>query len=242
MNDDNSGRDYPETRPRTQTVKDLNAEDRPREKAQLHGVQALSKSECLAIMLRSGRPGLPVTEISHNLMKRVDNNFHNLERLTDEEIMETPGLGPVKVLELRTMLEIMRRYANEKTGDRFQIKSSSDIYDLMRFEIGNLPYEQIWAIFVDNANRVIRKMKMTEGSATASIHDNKKVLKQALLSDAQGVVLCHNHPSGTLRPSIPDQSITDNMARACKAVDLKLLDHLIITAYGYYSFHDEGKL
>lgn len=224
------------------TVKDFDEDDRPREKAAKYGVQSLTNSECLAIILRIGRPGNPITEICRNLMRSNDNKFLNLERMSDEQLQEVKGIGPVKVLEIRTVLEIMRRYAREKLGDRVKIHGPKDIYEYMRYKIANLPHEEMWAIFLDNANNVIGDMKVSEGSATATIHDNKKVLRQALLRGANGVILCHNHPSGTLRPSGPDNNITRSFSEAAKILELRFLDHLIVSTEGFYSYRDNGAL
>lgn len=224
------------------TVKEFDSEDQPREKAEKYGYQALTNAELLAIVLRTGRPGLPVTTIARNVMKSNGNKWLNLERKTDEELQEIPGIGPVKTMEIRTMLEIMRRYASENIGERPQIGTSKDIYEYMRYKIANLPYEEIWVLFLNNSNQVIDEMKVSEGGSTSSVFDLKKVLKRALLKNAEKIVLCHNHPSGILHPSGPDQIITNNLKKACSTLALTLIDHLIISTEGYYSFHDQGAM
>ncbi len=224
------------------TVKEFDSEERPREKAAKYGLSSLSNSELLAIVLRTGQPGHPVTEIADELMKSRQNKFTLLERMTDEELMAIHGIGAVKVLEIRTMLEIMRRYTGETLSDLTQIKESKDIYNFMRLRIANLDHEQMWALFLNNNNRIIGEMKVSEGSATATIFDTKKILRRALTVNSQAIVLCHNHPSGVCRPSGPDQQITNKFAEACKTMDFRFLDHLIITIDGDYSFNDNGTL
>lgn len=224
------------------TVKDFNKEEQPREKAEKYGLQALSNAELLAIVLRTGQPGLPVTRIAAELMQSRQNKFTLLERMSDDELKSIPGIGPVKVLEIRTMLEIMRRYTRENLSDLTQFKSSEEIYNFMRFRIANLDHEQMWALFLNNSNRLIGEMKISEGSATATIFDIKKVLRQALAINAQAIILCHNHPSGICRPSGPDQQITNKFGEACKTLEFRFLDHLIVTVNGFYSFHDNGNM
>lgn len=233
---------YTTDAPKTLTVKELDIDDRPREKALKHGVKALTNSECLAIILRAGIPGHPITEIAKELMKQNDNKFLNLQRMTDQELTDIPGVGPVKVLELRVIMEVMSRYHNETIGERPIIRNSRDIYMYFKYINANLPHEEMWALFLDNSNHVIGKMRSSIGSATATIHDPKKILKAALVRNAQSVILCHNHPSGVLKPSVPDMTITDNFSKACKAVELRFLDHLIVSTEGFYSFHDEGRM
>ena len=222
------------------TVKELHPDDRPREKAEKYGLQHLTNAELLAIMLRVGQPGNPITKITETLMSSRQNQFTLLERMTDREFMAIKGIGPVKVLEIRTMLESMRRYAREKVTDLKLITQSSHIYEYMKPTIANLLYEEMWALFLNNAHRVIGQLKVSEGSATSTLFDIKKVLKHALLNDSQAVVLCHNHPSGACQPSGPDRQLTDSFAKACKTLEIRFLDHVIVTTDSFFSFRDQG--
>lgn len=234
--------DYPSIPSKPLTVKEFDEDDRPREKAARYGIQSLNNAELLAIILRAGIPGHPITEIARELMKQNDNKFLNLQRMSDEQLKTIPGIGPVKILELRVIMEIMARYHNETLGQRPRIKMSKDIYDVFRHVNANSPHEEMWALFLDHGNKVLGKFQVSVGSAKATLFDVKKILKEALLRSAEGVALCHNHPSGVLTPSGPDQAITDAFANACRTMDLRFLDHIIISTEGYYSFSDEGKL
>ncbi|MDE5870081.1 MAG: JAB domain-containing protein, partial [Muribaculaceae bacterium] len=129
-----------------------------------------------------------------------------------------------------------------KVGEKYIITSSQSIYDLMRAEIGNLSHEEIWAIYLGRRNDVILKKRISSGSATASIFDVKAIIKEALLLDAQGMALAHNHPSGNLMPSGSDDQITRKMKEATKLMDIRMVDHLIVTASGFYSYYDSGRL
>lgn len=224
------------------TVKDFDVDDQPRERYQRYGVQALSNSELISIILRVGRRGRPITVIARELMNSCDNKFLKLEQRLAANEIALDGIGPVKLMELNTIMEIMKRYAKERLGDRPQILCSNDIYNYFRYKNANLPHEEMWALYLDNSNKVLGDMKISEGSAVGTIFDTKKVLKKAILLNAQGVVLCHNHPSGTLRPSGQDQMITDKFKKACETFEFRFLDHVIVSTEGMYSFHDNGNM
>lgn len=236
-------KDYKEDdRQKSLTVKDFDPEDRPREKALKYGCGVLSTPDLWAIILRVGVPGTPITVLCRNLMRECNGKLGELERLTREQILKVKGLGTAKVLQIEAVMELIRRYSRETLGERFRVKSSEDIYSLMRPEIGNIPHEEIWALYLNQRNEVIYKMRITQGSAVASIFDIKKILKEALLREAQGFAMCHNHPSGNLHPSAQDDQITQKMREGSKTMDLRFIDHVIVTADGYYSYADHGRL
>lgn len=235
-------KDYKEEPVKSLTVKDLDPDDRPREKAVKYGCGVLSTPDLWAIILRTGMVGKPITELCRDLMRECDGKLGQLERLTREQILKVKGLGMAKVLQIEAVMELIRRYSRETIGERYQIKSSKEIFELMRTEIGNLPHEEIWALFLNRRNEVMYKMRITQGSAVASVFDIKKILKEALLRDAQGVAICHNHPSGNLKPSVQDDQITNKMKEGAATMDLRMLDHVIVTSAGFYSYADEGRL
>ena len=197
------------------TVKELHPDDRPREKAEKYGLQHLTNAELLALKFTVGQPGNPITKITETLMSSRQNQFTLLERMTDREFMAIKGIGPVKVLEIRTMLEIMRRYAREKVTDLKLITQSSHIYEYMKPTIANLLYEEMWALFLNNAHRVIGQLKVSEGSATSPL-------------------------LGACQPSGPDRQLTDSFAKACKTLEIRFLDHVIVTTDSFFSFRDQG--
>ncbi|MDE6340560.1 MAG: DNA repair protein RadC [Muribaculaceae bacterium] len=227
---------------RVATVKDLDTEDRPREKALKHGCGVLTTPDLWAIILRTGLVGKPITELCRDLMRECDGKLCNLERLTRQQILKVKGLGTAKVLQIEAVMELIRRYSRETIGARFRVRSANDIFNLMRPEIGNLSHEEIWALFLNRGNEVIHKMRMTQGSAVASVFDVKSILKEALLRDAQGLIMCHNHPSGTLKPSVQDDNITQKMKNGAMAMDIRFLDHVIVAADGFYSYADTGRM
>lgn len=233
--------DQPDDKPSV-TVKNLPADDQPRERAKRFGISSLSNADLFAIILRTGTRGYPITTMCRDLMKMNQNLFLNLERWSLEQIMEINGIGELKAMQILAVMEIVRRYSRERIGDRVRIRDANTVYQLMRPEIANLPHEEMWAIFVNRANHVIGKLRVSQGGSTATVFDIKKIIKNALMAGAEGVVLCHNHPSGTLLPSGPDDNITRKFKEACRSIDLTPLDHLIITTEGYYSYQASSSI
>ncbi|MBD5387528.1 DNA repair protein RadC [bacterium] len=228
--------------PRPLTVKDMDVDDQPRERALRYGISTLSTPDLWALILRTGLPGKPITQLCRDLMRDNEQSLFKLERKSLKEIMTTKGIGQTKGLQILAAMEITRRYNREKVGEKYIITSSQAIYDLMRSEIGNLSHEEIWAIYLGRRNDVILKKRISTGSATASIFDVKSILKEALLIEAQGLALVHNHPSGNLVPSGPDDQITRKMKEGAQIMDFRMVDHLIISASGFYSYYDSGRL
>lgn len=232
----------PRQEPRHPTVKDLDPDQQPREKALKHGVGILSTADLWALILRTGTPGNPITALCRDIMRANDGKMHNLMRRSRKELMGIKGIGSTKAIQIEAVMELVRRYQNETIGQRPIIRQSKDIWEIMRHENGNKPHEEIWILLLNRRNEVTGKKCMTTGTMVASLFDVKGIVKEALLSGADGIILCHNHPSGNLRPSIPDDKITASLKKACDLLDLRMLDHVIVTTDGHYSYRDEGKL
>lgn len=234
--------EYRQAEEKPLTVKELDEDDRPREKALRYGVGTLSVADLLAILLRTGVTGHPITEICRALMRANDGLLLMLERRTRAELLEIEGIGNAKALQIEALLELIRRYNSEELGERPKIGGPQHIFQLMRPIMGNLPHEEMWAVFMNNSNMVIGKQRLSIGSARATVFDIKALLKHALLINSEAIALCHNHPSGSLRPSPQDTELTKRVYAACKTVELRFLDHLIISADGYYSFQNESNI
>lgn len=228
--------------PRTLTVKQLDADQQPREKALRHGIGVLSIAELLAVILRTGITGYPITDLCRDLMRVNDNSLHTLERRSRSELLKIRGVGATKALQLEAILELIRRYCNEKTGDNPTVTSSADIAAIMRPRIGNLPHEEIWIICLNQKLEARKMSRISSGGIAMSVFDIKLIMKEALLENASAIALCHNHPSGNTRPSPQDDNITRKLAEACKTLDLRLIDHVIVTADGFYSYSDNSRL
>ena len=215
----------------------------PMEKAEKYGMKSLSTAELLAIILRIGTRSLPIMELTKELMRVNENKLKALERRTRAELMEIEGIGPVKAFQIEAVLEIMRRYNMEKIGDRIFIKSSADIFQYMQPEAGPLITENIWLIILNRSNAVIERKVISSGGTSATVFDLKHILRQALMTPGiEYVIMVHNHPSGNLRPSPQDDNITRQLHEGCKYIGLRMLDHVIVTQDGYYSYADEGRL
>lgn len=223
-------------------VKDMDADDQPRERAMKYGISTLSTPDLWAIILRTGIVGKPITELCRDIMRDCGGSLFNLQRRSREEIKHIPGIGDTKALQIEAVMEIAKRFNTEKMSERYQIASSQSIYELMRHEIGNLPHEEVWAIYLNRKNEVIGKSRITTGSSVASVFDVKAILRESLMMRAEGLVLCHNHPSGNLIPSPDDDRITRRMKEGAATMDIRMLDHVIVTVNGYYSYNDSGRL
>lgn len=224
------------------TVKDLPTDEQPRERLLKYGVASLSNADLLAIILRTGTSKYPITDLCRDLMRQNDNLFLNLERKTRDEIMEIKGIGELKAMQVEAVMEIVRRYHREQIGNRIRIRSAANIFEVMKYEIGNLPYEEMWALLLNQSNCVVGKVRLSQGGSTATVFDVKKLIRTALNAHAEAVILTHNHPSGNLRPSAADDKVTRICLDACRAMDLKLLDHVIVTSDGYYSYSDSSSI
>lgn len=223
-------------------VKDLDIDDQPREKAAKYGIGALSIADLLALILRTGIKGKSITELCRDIMRDNDGSLHNLERRSSKALRAIKGLGETKVLQIEAVMEIVRRYMKEAPGENFKISSAKDTFNLMRGRIANLPHEEIWIIMMSNSHEVTRVAKVSQGGTAATVFDIKLILKEALLEDTSAIILCHNHPSGNLKPSAQDDNITRICMNGCHAVGISMLDHVIITATEHYSYFEEGRL
>lgn len=215
----------------------------PMEKAEKYGIKSLSPSELLAIILRTGQPGCPITMMTAELMRRNEGKLKVLERRSRDELMSIPGIGRVKAFQIEAVLEIMRRYNMEKLGDRVVIRSSSDIFQFMQPEAGPLNVEKIWILLLNRSNSIIERREVSVGGTAATVFDLKTILRQVIVTPGvEAVIMVHNHPSGNLRPSPQDDNITRLLSDGCNYLGIKMLDHVIVTQDGYYSYSDENRL
>lgn len=233
---------YPELPKIVKTVKEMDADDQPREKAEKFGVEILSIPELWAIVLRTGTPGYPITELCRDLMRNNEGSLHKLERRSKQELCEMRGIGSTKAIQILAVIELIRRYFREDIPVDEPIRASSQIYDRMRHKIGNLDHEEIWMLILNRRNQVTKEFRLTSGTSVSSVFDLKAAIKLALLENAESIILCHNHPSGTKQPSPQDDKLTTELKEGCKFMNLRLLDHVIVTANGFFSYNDAGKL
>jgi len=222
------------------SIKSWAEDDRPREKLILKGRSSLSDAELIAILIGSGSRKESAVDLSKKILASVDNNLSKLGKLSVNDLMKFKGIGEAKAVSIITALELGRRRRLEEAQKSSKITSSKDVYNLMQPIIGELPYEEFWIIFVNNSNTVLFKEQLSKGGLTGTVVDVRVVFNKAIKLLATAIILCHNHPSGKLQPSMADKSITKKIKLAGETLDIKVLDHLIITENAYFSFADES--
>lgn len=224
------------------TIKSWALDDRPREKLIAKGKTALSDAELIAILIGSGNRTETAVALSKRILQSVDGNINALAKLSLEKLIEFKGIGEAKAISIITALELGKRRQIETALEKPKITCSKDVFNIMQPIIGDLEYEEFWVLFLNNSNKVIAKTQVSKGGLTATIVDVRLLFKRALELACVGLIACHNHPSGKLQPSIADKQITQKIKQAGVTLDIKLLDHLIITQKAYFSFADNGVL
>lgn len=222
------------------SIKNWSQDDQPREKLRDKGKSSLSDAELVAIVIGSGSRNESAVDLSKRILASVDNNLNALGKLSLKQLMVFKGIGEAKAITITAALELGRRRKLEDTIRQEKIKSSKDVFDIMQPIIGELSHEEFWILYLNNSNKVLQKTLLSKGGITGTLVDVRLVLKQALEVGAVALVLSHNHPSGTLRPSEADKAITKKLSNAALSLDIKVLDHLIITEQSYFSFADEN--
>lgn len=217
-------------------------EDRPREKLLLKGRSSLSDAELVAILIGSGSSELSAVELSKKILLHAGNDLNALAKLSVQELMQFKGIGEAKAISIVSALELGRRRKNSETKGRTKIKSSRDAYDEISPELMDQPVEQFWVIMLNRSNHVIKKRLISHGGVSGTVADPKIIFKSALEDLASGIILVHNHPSGNLKPSHADIQLTKKLFDSGKLLEIPVLDHIIFTDSGYYSFADEGNL
>ncbi|AZI22705.1 DNA repair protein RadC [Chryseobacterium taklimakanense] len=224
------------------SIKFLAEDDRPREKFLLKGKNAVSDAELLAIIMGSGSRNESAVELARRILDSVGNNFHELSKLSLQDLMKFKGVGEAKAISIATALEIGRRRASQEVPERKEIGKSLDAYEIFRPYLSDLNTEEFWAIFLNQKNKVIQTKQLTSGGISSSIVDIRVLYKTALEVFAVGIIVAHNHPSGNLKPSQEDLKITKQISDAGNILNIKLLDHLILSQTSYFSFADENFL
>ncbi len=216
--------------------------DRPREKLLLKGKQSLSDAELIAILMGSGRRQLSAVGLAQLILQSNNHNLNELGKNTVLDLREFKGIGEAKAITIIAALELGRRRQLSDLREKPQIRSSQDAYREMAPIIQDLPHEEFWVLLLNRANRILGRAKISSGGVSGTMVDAKLIFNKALEKKASSVMLFHNHPSGGLTPSQADISLTKKLKEAGKFLDTQVLDHLIISDRGYYSFADEGKL
>lgn len=221
-------------------IKNWAEDDKPREKLMLKGKQALSDAELIAILIGSGSRSESAVELSKRILSSVDNNLNALGKLSLKQLMEFKGIGEAKGISIVAALELGRRRRAEEMVELKKITSSKAVFEIMQPVIGELPHEEFWVLYLNNSNKVLYKAQLSKGGITGTVVDIRLIFKTAFEQNATSIILTHNHPSGKLQASDADLEITKKLKLAGNQLDVKVLDHIIITENGYLSFQDEG--
>lgn len=223
-------------------IKSWAEEDRPREKLVLKGKNVLSNAELLAILIGSGSLKESAVELSKRILASANNNLQELSKYNLEELTGFKGIGKAKAVSIISALELGRRYRSTEAVNRKKITSSKDAFETIYSYLSDSNYEEFYIILLNRANEIIGTHRISEGGTSGTVVDPKKVFKLALLKNASGIILCHNHPSGNLYPSQQDKTITSKIKKSAELMELSLLDHIIVGNNSYYSFTDEAIL
>jgi len=227
-------------KPTSFTIKNWSQDDQPREKLRDKGKASLSDAELIAILIGSGNKTESAVALSQRILASVNFNLSELGKLSIKQLMEFKGIGEAKAISIAAAMELGRRRRGEEALEKKKISSSASVFELMQPIIGELPHEEFWIIYTNNSNKVIQKQLLSKGGITGTLVDVRLVLKNALELSATGLILAHNHPSGALNPSEADKQITQKLKTAALSLDIKVLDHVIVTEKAYFSFADEN--
>ena len=224
-------------------IADLTKEDRSREKALAKGLDALTTTELIAILLGSGTQGESVVDLAQRLLKESDNKLSELSKRSVRNLVKSfKGIGEAKAITLLSAIELGKRYAQENIEETPTLNTPDKVFATMRYHFADLQHEEFWAIYLNNAKRMISKIRISQGGVSATIVDPKIILRYAIENLATAIILVHNHPSGNLMPSREDDNQTERIAKAAKLFDIQLVDHLIVAAGNFYSYANEGRL
>ena len=223
------------------TIKQWQAEERPREKLLAQGCGSLTAAELIAVLIRSGSADRTAVDTARDLLVLADNNLTTLSRMSCEQLQAVPGVGKAKALAVVAAAELGRRIASESGGVLPAITGSSQAASLAIPMLKGLQHEECWALFLSSTNRLIGKERLSSGNDCSTQIDTKRLAKRALEKSAAGIILVHNHPSGNPKPGPSDIRVTENVRKALAYVDINLIDHLVVAGNNYFSFFDKNR-
>ncbi len=229
-----------EEKTKSLTIKQWAEDDRPREKMMSKGVAALSDAELMAILIGSGTKNESAVAISQRILNGANNNLNELGKFSLKDFTQIKGIGNAKGVTIMAALELGRRRKLSEAINKKQITSSTDVIEIFQPLLADLPYEEFWVLLLNRANKVIDRVRISEGGFTATIVDIRRIMRAALDNQAIGIILCHNHPSGNNNPSDDDIKITTKIKSAAATMDISLLDHVIITDQKCFSMADNS--
>ena len=224
------------------SIKNWAEDDRPREKLLNKGASVLSDAELLAIMIGSGSRNESAVQLCRKILKASHDNLNELARLSIDELCKFKGIGEAKAITISAALELGNRRKTNEVRERARITQSRDLFELFEPILLDLKHEEFWVALLNGANKVLDVKRLTQGGTRQTVVDIPMILKMSLEKSAPAIAVAHNHPSGQDNPSREDDAITQRIKKGCEAIDIRLLDHIIIADGKYYSFADEGKI
>lgn len=227
---------------RSISIKQWAQDDRPREKMLQKGASALSDAELLAILISSGTKEKSALDLGREILQRVDNKLHELGRLSVRELQLTKGIGEARAITIAAALELGKRRQERKAAEIFCFTQSKDAAEMLIPLMRDLNHEVFYALYLNQANRLLRNEMISQGGITGTVADVRIILKNALLYNANQLIIAHNHPSGNVQPSQADRNLTLKIKEAAALMDIRLLDHIIVAGLSYLSMADEGYL
>lgn len=223
------------------TIAQWSEDDQPREKLRDKGPQALSNAELLAILIGSGTPGTSAVELMQKVLSDCGNNLNTLGKMTIHDLMKYKGVGEAKAITILAACELGKRRQQETPEERPDLGTATRIYNHMHPVMQDLDTEEFWLLMMNQNYRLIKKVRIAHGGISEVTVDIRIIIREAVLANATILAVCHNHPSGSLRPSPADDCLTKNIKQACDLMRIKFMDHVIVTDGSYYSYHEKGK-
>ncbi len=223
-------------------IKDWALEDRPREKLLYKGISSLSDAELLAILIGSGSNDKSAVDLAREILNIASNNLNQLGKLDLHNLVKLKGIGTAKAIIIMSALELGRRRKSAEIIESAKIRSSNDVYTVFNPMLADLTHEEFWLLYLNRSNKILSRHKLSQGGVSGTITDVRLIIKKAIELLASSIIICHNHPSGNLDPSEADNRITQKIKEAAGYFDISLLDHIIVTDNGYYSYADNGAL
>ena len=224
------------------SINQWSEEDRPREKLERLGAAALSDAELLAILVGSGSTREDAVTLMKRILNDCRNNLNTLGKLTIRELCQYNGVGPAKAITILAACELGKRRQMEKPEERPELSTATRIYNHMHPVLQDCDVEEFWMLMMNQGYRLIKKTRISHGGITEVAVDIRIIMREAILANTTILAVCHNHPSGSLRPSEADNRLTESLRKACDMMRIRFLDHVIITDGTYYSYHESGRL
>ena len=228
--------------PKSFSIKNWSQDDRPREKLRDKGARSLSNAELMAILIGSGTVQETAVDLSKRILASVGHDLQSVGKLSITQLMRFKGIGEAKAIKIAAAMEISCRRRETDQKKLNKINTSRSVFEIMNPLLGHLSHEEFWVLFLNNSNKILAKTHLSKGGMTSTIVDVRIVMKQALEHSATAIVLVHNHPSGVPNPSESDTLLTEKFKSAAESLDIRVLDHIIVTEKNYFSFADESLL